>query len=192
MSACADFSKTHRQTPELHSWVCRDLTEVGKLLPCQLNSQILRYLHFSDSFTPIFDKHVESRFPLRLYYSRAGFSQLPLGELFFGIPLLQIDLSLPPASPPRSRGLQRHLFSPSRARAFHGKRPEVGLGHIRLEVSSTKRILETKTPRNPTRKSVPPRTRKRTKSGRVREGQNSRIRRPSKSVYFSIQSLFRI
>ena len=61
-----------------------------------------------------------------------------------------------------------------------------------MEVSSTKRILETKTPRNPTRKSVPPRTRKRTKSGRVREGQNSRIRRPSKSVYFSIQSLFRI
>ena len=61
-----------------------------------------------------------------------------------------------------------------------------------MEVSSTKRILETKTPRNPTRKSVPPRTRKRTKSGRVREGQNSRIRRPSKSVYFSIPVLFKI
>ena len=66
-----DFFKTHTQTQELHSWVCRDLTEVGKLLPYQLNSQILRYLNFSDSFTPSFDKHVESRFPLRLYYSRA-------------------------------------------------------------------------------------------------------------------------
>ena len=61
-----------------------------------------------------------------------------------------------------------------------------------MEVSSTKRILETKTPRNPPRKSVPPRTRKRTKPGRVREGQNSRIRRPSKSVYVSIQTLLRI
>ena len=117
-----------------------------------------------------------------------------LHDFFFGIPLLSLALTLPPASPPRSRGLQRilSLLSPSRGRAFHGKRPEVGLGHIRLEVSSTKRILETKTPRNPTRKSVPPRTRKRTKSGRVRERQNSRIRRPSKSVYVSIQTVLRI
>ena len=46
--------------------------------------------------------------------------------------------------------------------------------------------------KNPTRKSVPPRSRNRSKSGRVREGQNSRIRRPSKSVYFSIQILFKI
>ena len=122
----------------------------------------------------------------------AGSPVFRLHAFFFGIPLLFLDLTLPPASPPRSRGLQRHLLSPSRGCAFHGKRPEVGLGHIRLEVSSTKRILETKTPRNPTRKSVPPRTRKRTKSGRVREGQNSRIRRPSKSVYFSIQTLLRI
>ena len=40
-------------------------------------------------------------------------------DLFFGIPLLFLDLTLPPASPPRSRGLQRHLLSPSRGRAFH-------------------------------------------------------------------------
>ena len=115
-----------------------------------------------------------------------------LHDFFFGIPLLFLDLTLPPASPPRSRGIQRHLLLPSRGCAFHGKRPEVGLGHIHLEVSSTKRILETKTPRNPTRKSVPPRTRKRTKSGRVQEGQNSQIRRPSKSVHFLIKSLLRI
>ena len=83
-----------------------------------------------------------------------------LRDFFFGIPLLFLALTLPPASPPRSRGLQRHLFSPTRGRTFHGKRPDVGLGHIRLEVSSTKRILETKTPRNPIRKSVPPRPRK--------------------------------
>ena len=46
--------------------------------------------------------------------------------------------------------------------------------------------------RNPTRKSVPPRARKRTKSGRVREGQNSRIRRPSESGHFLIEVLFKI
>ena len=38
--------------------------------------------------------------------------------------------------------------------------------------------------RNPTRKSVPPRTRKRSKSGRVREEQNFRIWRPSESGHF--------
>ena len=41
-----------------------------------------------------------------------------LHDFFFGIPLLFLDLTLPPASPPRSRGLQRHLLSPSRGRAF--------------------------------------------------------------------------
>ena len=40
-----------------------------------------------------------------------------LHDFFFGIPLLFLDLTLPPASPPRSRGLQRHLLSPSRGRA---------------------------------------------------------------------------
>ena len=47
---------------------------------------------------------------------------LRLRDLFFGIPLLQIDLTLPPASPPISRGLQRHLLSPSRGRARLGER----------------------------------------------------------------------
>ena len=51
-----DFSKTHKQTQQLYSWIGIDLPEGGKLLPCQTNSWILRYLHFSDPFTPIFDK----------------------------------------------------------------------------------------------------------------------------------------
>ena len=42
-----DFSKTHRQTQRLHSWIARDLSLPGKLLRGQTNSQILRYLHFS-------------------------------------------------------------------------------------------------------------------------------------------------
>ena len=46
--------------------------------------------------------------------------------------------------------------------------------------------------RNPTRKSFPPRARKRSESGRVREGQNSRIRRPSESGHFLIEVLFKI
>ena len=67
--------------------------------------------------------------------------------------------------------------------AASAKRPEVGLGHLdRSVLDETKRILETKTRRNPTRKSVPPRARKRTKSGRVREGQNSRIRRVNPEI----------
>ena len=41
-----------------------------------------------------------------------------LHDFFFGIPLLILDLTLPPASPPRSRGLQRHLLSPSRGRSL--------------------------------------------------------------------------
>ena len=49
-----------------------------------------------------------------------------LHAFFFGIPLLQIDLTLPPASPPRSRGLQRHLLSPSRGRARLRERSHEG------------------------------------------------------------------
>ena len=64
-----DFSKTHSQTQRLHSWIGLDLIKVGKLLPCQLNTLIFRYCHFSDQVTPIFDKPSWSKFPLRLYYS---------------------------------------------------------------------------------------------------------------------------
>ncbi len=56
-------------------------------------------------------------FPCGSITLRAGSPALRIRDLFFGIPLLQIDLTLPPASPPISRGLQRHLLSPSRARA---------------------------------------------------------------------------
>ena len=45
------------------------LRKVGKLLRNQTNSQILRYLHFSDPFTPLFDKPIWIKFPLPLYYS---------------------------------------------------------------------------------------------------------------------------
>ena len=51
LSISTNFSKTHRQTQQIHSWVCLELTERGKLLQSQLNSQILKYLHFSHSFT---------------------------------------------------------------------------------------------------------------------------------------------
>ena len=50
------FSQTHRQTQRIHSWIALDLRKGGKLLRSQLNSQILRYLHFSEPFTPLFDK----------------------------------------------------------------------------------------------------------------------------------------
>ena len=49
------FSKTHRQTCQLHSWASIELIEVGKLLRSERNSWILSNLHVSDPFTPIFD-----------------------------------------------------------------------------------------------------------------------------------------
>ena len=64
-----DFSRTHRQTQRMYSWIGLDLTEAGKLLRSETNLQILRYLHFSKPFTPIFDKPSWCRFPLPLYYS---------------------------------------------------------------------------------------------------------------------------
>ena len=56
----------------------------------------------------------------------------------------------------------------------------------------TKRILQTKTRRNPTRKLVPPSARNMSISGRVRERQNSWMRRPSESGHFLIEILFKI
>ena len=70
-SLSTDFSKTMQSTQRCHSWIARDLIYIGKLLRSQTNSQILRNLRFCDPFTPIFDKHIEIKLPLRLYYSRA-------------------------------------------------------------------------------------------------------------------------
>ena len=66
-----DFSKTMQLTQRCHLWIASDLIYMGKLLPRQTNSRILRNLRFGDRFTPIFDKHIEIKLPLRLYYSRA-------------------------------------------------------------------------------------------------------------------------
>ena len=51
---------------------------------------------------------------------RPGFQLLRLRALFFGIPLLFLDLTLPPASPPISPGLQKFLLAFSRSRASRG------------------------------------------------------------------------
>ena len=71
LSSGRDFSKTHRQTQRHHSWIAFDLTDVGKLLRSELNSQILSYLHFCDPFTSLFDSPSESQLLVPLYYSRA-------------------------------------------------------------------------------------------------------------------------
>ena len=73
--------------------------------------------------------------------------------------------------------------------------PKVRTGHISTHANyACKRDAKTRQDqgRNPTRKSFPPRARKRSESGRVREGQNSRIRRPSESGHFLIEVLFKI
>ena len=63
------FSKTHRRTQRIHSWIALHLRMVGKFVRSETDSQILRNLYFCEPFTPFFDKHVETRFPLPLYYS---------------------------------------------------------------------------------------------------------------------------
>ena len=68
-SSSTDFSETHRRTWDLHSWIGLELMHPEKLVRSETNSQILRNLHFCDPFTPIFDWHVETQFPLPLYYS---------------------------------------------------------------------------------------------------------------------------
>ena len=57
-SVRTDFSKTHKRTQRILPWTAIDLSLVEKLLRSETNLQILRNLHFSKSFTPIFDKHV--------------------------------------------------------------------------------------------------------------------------------------
>ena len=60
----------------------------------------------------------ESNFPCRCITLRAGLTEFRLHDFFFGIPLLFLDLTLPPASPPINPGPQRHsplAFSRSRA-----------------------------------------------------------------------------
>ena len=58
MSLSRDFSKTHRQTQRIYFWIGLDLTERGKLLRSQTNSQILRNLHFCDQTPENVDEHV--------------------------------------------------------------------------------------------------------------------------------------
>ena len=41
-----DFSKTHNQTHQVHSWTALNQMEVRKLVQGQTNTQILRYHHF--------------------------------------------------------------------------------------------------------------------------------------------------
>ena len=68
-----NFLTAHKQTRDLHRWIAIDLIYIKKLPRGETNLQISRYLHFSAPFTPIFDSPFEIKFPLPLYYSRAGF-----------------------------------------------------------------------------------------------------------------------
>ena len=64
--------------------------------------------------------------------------------------------------------------------------------HYPKKMSSTKRNEFSKRRREESYPKIgPPRSRNRSKSGRVREGQNSRIWRPSKSGHFSIEVLLK-
>ena len=64
-----DFSKTHKQTCYIHSWIARDLIWVGKLLRSKTNSRIASNLYFSELPVKIFDKPIQFEFPVPLYYS---------------------------------------------------------------------------------------------------------------------------
>ena len=47
LSGLATFSKTHRRTQWIHSWIALGLRNLKKLVPCELNTQILSCGHFS-------------------------------------------------------------------------------------------------------------------------------------------------
>ena len=68
-SSRVTFSKTHRWTQRMYSWTGRDLMKVRKLVPCQTNSRILKYITFSVRKSHIFYSLSKSRFPSRPYYS---------------------------------------------------------------------------------------------------------------------------
>ena len=55
LSALVTFSKTHRRTQRIHSWIGLYLRTCGKLVRSETNSQILRNLHFCHQFFPLFD-----------------------------------------------------------------------------------------------------------------------------------------
>ena len=69
LSSCTIFSKTHKQTRDLHRWMALDLIYKKKLLRGKTNSQIARYLHFCDLSPENFDSPFEIKFPMPLYYS---------------------------------------------------------------------------------------------------------------------------
>ena len=45
LSLKTTFSKTHSQTQRMHSWIALDLNSRNKLVPSELNTQILSYDH---------------------------------------------------------------------------------------------------------------------------------------------------
>ena len=71
LSLLVTFSKTHRQTQRIHSWICLDLRNVKKLVPRETNSQILRYLDFSGQNLRKIQSHDRLRFPLQPNYSKS-------------------------------------------------------------------------------------------------------------------------
>ena len=54
LSVTVDFSQGIESKQQMHFWIGLELPQGGKLLPCQTNSQILRYLHFCDTFFQLF------------------------------------------------------------------------------------------------------------------------------------------
>ena len=65
------FSKTHRQTQRIHSWIAFDLRKVGKLIRCQTNSWKFRFLNFRDQNLRKILDHSWRRFSLDPNYSKS-------------------------------------------------------------------------------------------------------------------------
>ena len=65
------FSQTHRQTQRIHFWIALCLRNVKKLVPCQTNTRILSYDHFSaEKIRKILD-HSWRQFSLNPNYSKS-------------------------------------------------------------------------------------------------------------------------
>ena len=66
------LSNTHRQTQRIHSWIALGLRKVQKLVPCELNTQILSYDHFSGQNLRKILGHSWRQFSLQPNYSKSG------------------------------------------------------------------------------------------------------------------------
>ena len=99
-STLTTFSKTHRQTQRIHSWIGLGLRNRHKLVPCQTNSQILSYDTFSGRSAQEIWTILDADFPWIRIILRAETQNLGYTISFAGYLYCFSDLTLPQLAQP--------------------------------------------------------------------------------------------